>query len=115
MAFRLTSPIVKLSENDVEKQCLDLLRLLGFNPIRLHAGTFKSLDGKRHLKGVEKGTPDYCVPLFYVETKRPGEKPTPEQTQKIEELQLIWKLPSAVVSSPEELQLWLEQHNIKKL
>src|SRR5262252_3070006 len=76
-AFRLTAPQLKLVENDVERQCLDLLRLRGYWPARLHAGTFRSVDGERWIRGVEKGTPDYgaiheLYPGFLLETKRPG-------------------------------------------
>lgn len=114
-AFRLNGGKIQLSENDVEKQCLDLLRLYGQNAIRLHAGTFVSLDGKRHVKGVETGTPDYCVPAYYVETKRPGKRATPEQERKIWELKKFWGLDTAVVSDPDELLEFLRSRGIARL
>jgi hypothetical protein len=50
--FRLQHP--RLSENDVERACLDLLRLRGYWPIRLHAGRFKTPDGERWITGVDR-------------------------------------------------------------
>jgi hypothetical protein len=91
--WKLRSPTIKLVENDIERQCLDVLRFKRFRVERLHSGTFKSLDGKRFVKAHEKGTPDYIVahpelPAFYLEVKRPGEHATPEQEQKHIELRL---------------------------
>ena len=114
MPFRLKSTRVKLTENHVEKQALDLLGLYGLNHHRLHAGLYKTADN-RWLSGEKPGTPDYCVPRFYIETKRPGAKLSPEQVKKIEELKLIWNLDTAVVSDADELLAWLKNHNIEKL
>ena len=114
MTFRLKSPRVKLAENDVEKACLDFARLRGWWPIRLHAGTFKSLDGKRYVHGVEKGTPDYILvkqPSFFLETKRPGGDLTPEQRQKIFELEKFYGLETVVVEGVQELIEWLDRHD----
>ena len=52
-AFRLREPKLHVVENHVESACLDMLRVRGYWPVRLHAGTFKSADGKRWIKGVE--------------------------------------------------------------
>ena len=93
--FRLqASKPAPMVENDVERQCLDLLGLKGYRAERLHAGTFKSLDGRRFVKGHDKGTPDYIVahplyPAFYLEVKRPGKTPGPDQQQKHFELRLL--------------------------
>lgn len=110
-AFKLASPT--LVENDVERQCLDFLRLRGYWPVRLHAGTFKSLDGKRHIKGVEKGTPDYAVlhgyrVAFLLEVKRPGGVLSPEQVAKMNELEL-WPLVVVAVDSVAALKQWLDK------
>jgi len=110
--FRLTPPVVRLSENDIEAQCLDLLGLRGFWPIRLHAGRFKTADGKRWITGVEKGTPDWAAvkaPSFLVEVKRPGGSLSPEQQRRIRELTLGYHLPIVVVESVEELEDWLKR------
>jgi hypothetical protein len=103
-----------LVENDVEKTCLDALRWRHWRPERLHSGTFKSLDGNRFIKGHPKGTPDYVVthaayPAFYLEVKRPGEVPTPEQEQKHVELRLDC-LAVVTVDSYEALMEWLGKH-----
>lgn len=115
MRFRLQSPRPRLSENDVEKACLHLLALRGYWVARLHAGTFKSVDGRRWVRGAATGTPDYaCMhaarPGFLLEVKRPGEKPSPEQDQKHLEIRLGFSLAISVVDSVEGLVVWLNQH-----
>jgi hypothetical protein len=88
--FRLTSN--ELVEADVVRACLDLLVVRGWLPLRLHAGTLKTLDGKRWIKLHDKGTPDYVVthwhwPAFFLETKRPvGGVLSSEQQQRQKEL-----------------------------
>lgn len=107
-SFRLRHWKPKLVENDVERQCLDILRLRGFRPIRLQSGKFQTLDGRWITIG-EAGLPDYVIPLFFVETKRPGGEPSPEQQQKIWELEKLWGLRTAVVDSVEALIEWLDK------
>lgn len=119
---------VKLSENDVEFACLQLLGYRGFYPIRLQVGLFipATREVIRALKeaGVrfrcvtlgEEGRPDYIVPAagsFFLETKRPGGKLESTQKQKIWELEKIWRLPTLVVDNVEDLVVWLDQ-NIKR-
>jgi hypothetical protein len=109
--FALTSQKIQLSENDVEKQCLDLLGLHGYWLIRLHSGRFKTADDKRWITGVDKGTPDWAAvkaPSFLMEVKRPGGKLSDLQRQKIREIETCFRLPIVVVDSVEELQHWLE-------
>jgi hypothetical protein len=89
-----------------------VLHLKRYRPERLHSGTFKSLDGRRFIKAHPKGTPDYIVahpdfPAFYLEVKRPGEVPTPEQEQKHVELRL-YGLAVATVDSIDALVAWLD-------
>jgi hypothetical protein len=113
-AFRLTPP-PRLVENDIERACLDLLRYRGYWVVRVHAGTFRSADGQRWIKGADKGTPDYaCVHErfrgFLLETKRPGEHTSPEQKQKIMEIRLGYHLAIAVIDSVDALDMWLRQH-----
>ena len=112
MTFRLKSPRVKLAENDVEKACLDFARLRGWWPIRLHAGTFKTLDGKRYVHGVEKGTPDYILvkqPSFFLETKRPGGVLSDVQMTRIRQLQILSGMETLVVENVEQLMEWLSE------
>jgi len=113
--FRLQSPRLQLSEDDVEKACLDLLHLRGYWVGRNHCGTFKSVDGRRWIKGAPKGTPDYaCLhgsrPGFLLEVKRPGETTSPEQEQKHLEIRLGYQLAISTVDSVEGLAAWLNQH-----
>lgn len=114
-SFRLKPPRLRLSENDVESACLDLLRLRGYWVARLHAGMFKSADGVRWIKGVDKGTPDYALlhrqhPGFLLEVKRPGEKPKPVQDYKHSEIRMGYRLAIGVVDSVEGLAVWLDEH-----
>jgi hypothetical protein len=116
--FRLTPP-PRLKENDVERACLDLLRIRGYWVARLHAGRFKSADGKRWITGVEKGTPDYAAvherfPGFLMEVKRPGADATPEQKSKIMEIRLGYHLAITVVDTVDALAVWLRQHEAAK-
>jgi|SRR5882672_8493213 len=116
MRFRLKPPkLPRLSENDVEKACIDLLHLRGYWVVRLHAGTFKSADNRRWIKGAEKGTPDYAAlhhrfPGFLLEVKRSGASPTPEQETKHKELRIGFRLAIGVVDSVEALVAWLNHH-----
>jgi len=114
--FRLRAPIP--TENDVEAGCLSFLRLRGYWPIRLHAGRFKTADGKRWIQGVDRGTPDWAAihplyPGFLFEAKRPGESPEPHQLAKITELQVAYRLAIEVVHSPLDLNRWLDLHERK--
>ena len=111
--FRLAAP--RLSENDVEAGCLDILALHRYWVRKLHAGIFKSLDGRRHIHGVPKGTPDYvCLHgrhrNFLLEVKRPGGKLNPDQEIQIAVAREQFDLPVAVVEGVEELSAWLAQH-----
>ena len=108
----------KLSENDVERACIDVLHIRGYWVARLHAGTFKSADGKRWIQGVKKGTPDYALlherfPGFLLEVKRTDASPTPEQINKHREIQMGFRLAIATVDSVEALAHWLAQHEAK--
>jgi hypothetical protein len=116
--FKLRPPTPpRLNENDVERQCLDALRYRHYRPERLHAGTFKSLDGNRFITGHGRGMPDYVVthalfPAFYLEVKRPGESPSPEQKLKhielgLDDLAVVW------VDDFELLLVWLAEHQQK--
>ena len=115
--FRLSAPRIKLSENDVERQCLDLLRLRGYYPLRLQSGLFKTKDD-RHVRVGEPGLADYVVlhrtfPGFLMEVKRPGGKLSTVQEKKFFEVQtnsIAW----CAVDSYEYLMRWLYAHEKSK-
>jgi hypothetical protein len=101
--FHLTAP--KLSENDIESACVDLLKWQQYRPLRLQSGRFKTFDGRWVTIG-ETGLPDYVVPAFFVEVKRPRGKLSPEQTMMIQQFEEMG-IPTAVVHSLDELVQWL--------
>ena len=109
--FRLRPPSVDVSENDVKKGCLDLLRLNGWWPIRQHVGLFKTPDGRFVHMGVV-GDPDYVIvkaPSFFLELKRPGGELRPEQSDRIFQLRQFYGLETLVVDGAEELMEWLNR------
>jgi hypothetical protein len=111
--FRLKSPaVLQLSESDVTKACLDLLRLHHWWPIRQHVGLFKTKD-KRWIRIGESGDPDYVVvraPSFFLELKRPGGELSLEQIARIHQLRQFYRLETVVVESVEELMEWLARY-----
>ena len=111
--FRLTAPVA--SENDIEAGCMTILALHHYWVVKLHAGVFKSLDDRRHIHGVKKGTPDYICAHeihrnFLLEVKRPGGVLSLDQQVQIEFLKRNYGLPIVVVESAEELCNFLAQH-----
>lgn len=112
--FRLRHPPrVKLAESEVIRASKDLLHLRGYREHRLHAGKHMTPDGG-WIECEPAGTPDYVAihprfPGFYIEFKRTGGKPSPEQEFKHREL-AAWRLPVAVVDSVEALARWLDEH-----
>lgn len=120
--FRLRPPEFKVSENDVERGCLDLLRYHRYWPVRLQSGKFIMPDRAviealrrvrvtpRWISLGEPGIPDYVIPQFFVETKRPGGGLSQVQRAKILELRRDWDLETAVVESVDELIEWLNHH-----
>ncbi|HEY1897581.1 MAG TPA: hypothetical protein VGG62_14975 [Terracidiphilus sp.] len=113
--FRLKAPL-PLAENDVERACLDLLRLQGYWATRLHVGKFKTIDGRWITIG-EKGLPDWIAlharrPGFLLEVKRPGGGLSADQIFKIQQLTLGYRLAVAVVESALELAHWLEARGV---
>lgn len=117
--FRLTPPRpAPQLEADVIKACRDILHLKQYWTARLHAGTFRTVDGKRFVKGVPKGTPDYIAvhsfyPGFLLEFKRPGASPTPEQEQVALSIRLGYRIATAAIDSVEGLSAWLRAHETK--
>jgi hypothetical protein len=111
--FRLKAP-PPLSENDVERACLDLLRVRGYWVKRQHVIRCKTQDGRWITIG-EKGDPDYVAlhgkyPGFHLEVKRPGGGLSADQRFKIQQLTLGYRLRVAVVASSRELAEWLTGH-----
>jgi hypothetical protein len=111
--WKLRAP--RASENDIEAGCKTLLALHGYWVVRLHAGVFQSLDGRRHIHGVTKGTPDYaCLHEFHrnflMEVKRPGGALSWIQQKQIKLLRLQYHLPIVVVESADDLSLFLLEH-----
>ena len=116
--FRLTPQKIKLSENDVESGCIDVLHLRGYWVNRQHSALLKTPDGKRWIRVGEPGLPDYAVmhtlyPGFLLEVKRPGKDLDPQQVQKVAELRLGYRLAVAVVDSAALLVSWLNAHEKK--
>ena len=112
--FRLKRQKIQLSENDIEKQCLDLLRWRGYYVIRIHSGLFKTCDDK-FITMAEKGTPDYAVihshfPGFLLEVKRPGAKASDDQVKQHLRLRLGYRLHIITISDVKVLSTWLDQH-----
>jgi hypothetical protein len=113
LPFALTPP--PISEDDVEAGCLTILGLHQYYVIRLHAGVFETLDQKRKITGVKRGTPDYaCLHAvhrgFLLEAKRPGGKLSDDQVRQIEILQIQFRLPIVVVYSVDQLCDFLAKH-----
>lgn len=124
--FRLRPPEFKLSEKDVTKTCLDMLRWHGYYPLRLHCGKFILPDRAvieacrrarvviRWIEGNEAGTPDYCLPQLFIEFKRPGGKLRDTQEAKIPELRDHRGLETLLIEDPDQLTVWLALHpNVK--
>jgi len=102
--FALRPPKIKLSENDVEKACCDILRLKGYMPVRQHVGLFKTPNNCFIRMGVP-GDPDWVAvkhPSFLLEVKRPGGAISEVQLRRHAELRL-YGLEVVVVESVEEL------------
>ena len=112
--FRLKGQKLRLTENDIERQVIDLLRWRGYYVIRQHVGLFKTPDGRCVQIG-EAGLPDYAVihsrhPGFLLEVKRPGGRTSPTQDRMLERLQIGYRLAVVVVSDVKVLSAWLDRH-----
>lgn len=109
--FRLKPPKIQLSENDVERQCLDFLLARGYYPVRLQSGRFRTPDGRWITIG-EPGLPDYAVLKrdFFLEVKAPNKQPSPAQIRKAFVLQAGYRIGVATVDSLERLLRWLDEY-----
>ena len=113
MPFKLRAPRLKVSENDVEKACRDVLNLRGYRLHRLHCGKARFPDGT-WVQLEEQGMPDWlCVhpahPAFYLETKAPGGALSPAQ-RWMHKILSAWRLPVVVVDDAMQLVAWLREH-----
>jgi len=109
----LTSPkLPPQKEADIVEAGLAILRYRGFYPMRYPSGKYVTPDGKRWIH-IPKGLPDYVVPQFFVEFKRPGGTPSDDQLRRIDELK-IYGLETAVVDSAEAMRDWLEARQLRK-
>jgi hypothetical protein len=111
--FTLRSPRAKVTENDVERGCADLLALHGYKVHRLHCGRARFPDGS-WVQLEEKGMPDWLTvhprhPGFYLEAKRPGGVLSPAQ-RWMHCVLAAWRLPVVVVDDVDELARWLRAH-----
>jgi hypothetical protein len=106
--FKLRAQKLKLVENDVKKACVDLLGAHGYKALRQQSGGLRTPDGRWITVG-EPGLPDYAIPAFMVETKRPGARLSEVQQKKIWELENLWKVEVAVVDRVEALAEWLRE------
>jgi len=109
--FRLKSPVLR--EDDVERACLDYLRIRGYFVLRIHTGTFRSPDGRYWIKGAPKGTADYIAVHkkyrgFLLETKGPRGELREVQLQRAAEISTGYGIPTVKVSSARELVEWLD-------
>lgn len=109
MNFRLTSPQIQLSENDVERTLRDVLRAHRYYVLRLQSGKFLHadkavVDACRKANAIirwatvgEPGIPDYVIPALFIEAKRPGAKLLKVQKAKHDELLDHWYLRTLVI------------------
>lgn len=105
---------LKPSEHSIQTACESYLRFKGFYVQRLNSGMVKATNrfGKeRRIRLAAVGTPDLMafrerdgeLSLYFLEIKRPGNKPTFLQEQKMEELEQHGAI-CFVVHSLEELE-----------
>jgi hypothetical protein len=105
--MRLPSKKARPLEKDIQRQCIDFLKLLGAVPVRVNSAAFKV--GNRFIRAnSEPGCSDVlvCLPggaFLACEVKRPGEKPTAKQVSFLAAVTAAGGL-ALVVSSLSQLQ-----------
>lgn len=117
MPFRLTSPVIKLSEADVVDQCVGYLKARGYWCRPNHVGRFRTMAGGWITEGPE-GCPDYTAlhgeyPGFLIEFKRPGKRLRPTQRTQFQVIQFGFRLAAVMVDSLDELIRWLDGHEAR--
>jgi hypothetical protein len=116
MRYRLQSPKpCRPKEKELAKDVCAFLLRRGWYPLRQQTGLFKSFDGRRIIPVGFEGLPDYVVmheiyPAFFIETKRPGAKPSDVQQRRAWELRTAYKLAVTTADSVDGLRVWLEGH-----
>ena len=116
---------IQVSEKDVTKACLDLLRIHHWWPIRQHVGRFlpgraygllcahcREAVRKSWITIGETGDPDYAVikaPSFFLELKRPGGALSQDQEERHFQLENFYGLQTIKASGPEELRDYLRR------
>jgi len=110
--FSLKPPKLHVTEKHVVEACVQFLQVKGYRPIRQNTGQFKTKDG-RYITIGEPGMPDYAIPQFMVEFKRPGGRLSEIQKERIFELSVNGVM-TAVVESVEELEAWLAAYQKRK-
>jgi len=115
--FRLTPQgQPRLSENDVERACLDLLGLRGWYTIRLQVGLFRTLGERGHMIRVgTPGLPDYVAVhekhrAFFMETKAPGKRLSKEQEKTQWAIRECYRIAVVSIDRVEQLAPWLDAH-----
>ncbi len=106
---RAKKPRAALPENCLERQICDFCTIRGWLPIRIQAGVFRSLDGKRYISGAKKGTPDWVFLRrdnhMLIEAKAPGGRVSAEQAD-FARLAAALKLRCCMPRSLEEFEKW---------
>ena len=104
--FKLRPP--RISENDVEAGCKTILALHQYWVIRLHAGVYQTLDGRRHVRGVPKGTPDYAclmvgIAIFCSKSSGPAASFRPTRSFRFPSIRKSWDVPVVAVETVNQL------------
>jgi hypothetical protein len=105
-------------EARVQKRILEYLARRGWRSHKLHAGRFKTLDG-RMFWGEEEGTPDrlfvraWPAGVLYLELKATGETPRPAQLEALDKLR-AQGYPATWVDSVEALDLWYRDQDFTR-
>jgi hypothetical protein len=117
---KLKPPRKKTPEGEVKKQCIAYLESLGWECIRLHAGTARGRNGSFYNVG-KKGRPDWVIfrPIrweatwrgFWLELKKPGAEPEPHQLLEHARLRKSGYL-VCVADSRESLEAWMKRHGL---
>lgn len=106
-----------MTERDVQKQVLDFLRERHWRPVRMTVGRFRSrvFVGERgmcdwlFLRYARYSSAVHQDHFFWLELKRPGEKPSPHQLAWIEAERVKGAL-VCVADSLEAFQNWYKEN-----
>ena len=88
-----------MSETDISRDIRKAIEAIGVPVERVQTGMVRVRGGWMHL--ANDGTPDLWTPLGWLEVKRPGEEPDPEQKQWHARAE-AWGVRVAVVTSVRE-------------